>query len=44
MLEELEKSFGGYFLLTLCLVLKEVDQFPHVGYGESLRVGLLFGR
>ena len=43
MLEKLEKSFGGYFLFGLCFVLEEVDQFPHVGYGESVRVGLLFG-
>ncbi len=36
MVEELEESFGGDFLIGFGLVLKEMNEFPNVGDGEAI--------
>ncbi len=43
-LEQLEESFGGYFLFGLGLILDEGDDFPDIGDGESVSLTKLFGR
>ena len=42
MVEELEESFGGDFLIGFGFVLYEMNEFPNVGNGEAIIWGELF--